>query len=85
MSVVSLTKTRNCAPSPRCIDGSAYVARPLRGNISMDYHFIPGEKGGKGGSNTAPSCHRNRVKLRVGYLGLKWVLYLFILCSLLKL
>ena len=31
------------------------------GNISiMDYHPIPGERGGGGGSNTSPSCYMLR-------------------------
>ena len=68
MSVVSLTKTRNfarhCLPSPRCIDGSVYVARHSRGKHFNGLSSHTGGKEGGGGGGLAilllaATCHRN--------------------------
>ena len=94
MSVVSSTKTRNfarhCLPSPRCIDGYVRVRCETLAGETFQWTIIPYRGkggGGGGGSNTAPSCYMlygNLVTLRVGHLGLKWVLTLFILLPFIK-
>ena len=67
---------------------SVYVARHSRGKHFNGLSSHTGGKGGGGGgSNTAPSCYMlygNLVTLRVGHLGLKWVLTLFILLPFIK-